>query len=166
MQEFQEYIAKLEAFDNESSDKLISNGSKEHAIELIKRLLINAKRNVNIISSKLSLYNNSSIIIALNTALNNNINIKLLLDDYGKSDVDKENKFLQICKKHKNCDVKTYDQRLDAHIITRDGKAFRYCEKLGSNTAVASFNHPSVVSNADEKVFGVNGIFSNAPSFS
>ncbi len=162
----QTYIKKLEKLDDESSSELISNGSEEHAIELIKKLLVNAKKNVNIISSKLSLYNNSSVTDALKIALKNNISIKLLLDDYKNSGVDKRNNFLQICKEYENCSIKTYDQQLNAHIITRDGKAFRYCEKLGSNTAVASFNYPSVVSNADEKVFGEGGIFGKAPRFS
>lgn len=162
----QKYIEKLQELDDSDSDELISNGSEEHAIELIKRLLINAKKNVNIISSRLSLYNNSSVIDALKTALDNKIHIKLLLDNYKNSGIDKKSQFLQICKENENCDVKTYSKQLKAHIITRDGKAFRYCEILGSNTAVASFNYPSVVKNADEKVFGDSGIFSNAHSFS
>ncbi len=162
----QKYIEKLKKLDEESSDELISNGSEEHAIELINRLLINAKENVNIISSKLSLYNNQSVIDALKIALKNNVSIKLLLDSYADSGIDKENEFLKICKENAGCSVKTYKQQLNAHIITRDGKAFRYCEKLDSNTAVASFNYPSVVKNADEKVFGDSGIFSSAPSFS
>ncbi|KAF3982172.1 MAG: hypothetical protein HFP78_03210 [Methylococcales symbiont of Hymedesmia sp. n. MRB-2018] len=161
-----EYIKKLEALDKDDSVELISNGSEEHAIELIKMLLTNAKKNVNIISSKLSLYSDSSVIEALKIALKNGVVIKLLLDNYKNSDINKENIFLKTCKEHKNCTVKTYSQQLKAHIITRDGKAFRYCEKLGSNTAVASFNYPSAVKNADEKVFGEDGIFSNAPSFS
>ncbi len=155
----QKYIEKLERLDRENDAELISNGSEEHAIELIKRLLTGAKKNVNIISSKLSLYNDPAVIEGLKTAIDNKISIKLLLDDYENSGINKENSFLQICKKHKNCAVKTYAQQLNAHIITRDGKAFRYCEKLGSNTAVASFNYPIVVRNADDKVFGKNGIF-------
>ncbi len=162
----QKYIEKLKKLDEENSEELISNGSEEHAIELINRLLINAKKNVNIISSKLSLYNNQSVIDALKIALKNNVSIKLLLDNYADSGVDKENEFLKICKENAGCSVKTYKKQLKAHIITRDGKAFRYCEKLGSNTAVASFNYPSVVKNADENVFGDSGIFSSAPSFS
>lgn len=161
----QRYIEKLKKLDEESSNELISNGSEKHAIELINRLLVNAKENVNIISSKLSLYNNPSVIGALKTALKNNISIKLLLDNYENSGIDKGNEFLKICQENENCAVKTYAQQLDAHIITRDGKAFRYCEKLGSNTAVASFNYPSVVNNADEKVFGDSKIFANAPTF-
>lgn len=162
----QTYKDKLQQLDDTESDELISNGSKEHAIELIKMLLTNAKKNVNIISSKLSLYNYPSIVAALETALDDNVTIKLLLDDYENSGVDKSNLFLQTCKNCKNCAVKTYNNKLNAHIITRDGKAFRYCESLGSNTAVASFNYPSVVKNADEKVFGENSIFSKAPNFS
>jgi hypothetical protein len=81
------------------------------------------------------------------------------LDNYQNSGVDEANKFLNICKNNDFCEVRTYNQQLDAHIITRDGKAFRYCEKLGSNTAVASFNRPNVVENADSKVFGINSIF-------
>ncbi|SFV86385.1 hypothetical protein MNB_SUP05-SYMBIONT-4-564 [hydrothermal vent metagenome] len=161
----QKYIEKLKKLDEKSSEELISNGSEEHAIALINRLLINAKENVNIISSKLSLYNNSLVIGALKTALKNNVSIKLLLDDYADSGIDKGNEFLKICKENTGCNVKTYKQQLNAHIITRDGKAFRYCEKLGSNTAVASFNYPSVVKNADDKVFGKDSIFSNASNF-
>lgn len=162
----QEYIDKLKKLDNQESEELIPNSSEEHAIELIKRLLINAKNNVNIISSKLFLYSDLSIINALITALNNGVRVKLLLDNYENSNVDKNNPFLKICNDHTNCDVKTYNRKLNAHIITRDKKAFRYCEKLGSNTAVASFNHPSVVSNADDKVFSNTGIFGDALNFS
>lgn len=162
----QKYIEKLKKLDEENSNVLISNGSEEHAIELINRLLINAEENVNIISSKLSLYNNSSVIDALKTALKNNISIKLLLDNYANSGINKENEFLKICEENAYCNVKTYPKQLNAHIITRDGKAFRYCEKLDSNTAVASFNYPSIVKNADNKVFGENGIFSSASNFS
>jgi hypothetical protein len=29
-----------------------------------------------------------------------------------------------------------------------------YCDNPGSNIAVASFNHPNIVKNAEEKIFG------------
>ncbi len=162
----QTYIDNLAKLDNAQSNELVSNGSAEHAVALIIRLLKYAKKNVNIISSKLSLYSNPSVVESLKIALKKDICIKLLLDDYQNSGLDKNNAFLQVCNKHKNCAVKTYSKQLEAHIITRDGKAFRYCEKLGSNTAVASFNYPSVVKNADDNVFGdTDSIFHNAPSF-
>lgn len=161
----QKYIEELKKLDKEGSNELISNSSEERATELITQLLANAKNNVNIVSAKLSLYNNPSVIEALKTALANKVTVNLLLDNYPDSGIDKKNNFLKICQQSKNCIVETMPNQLNAHIITRDGVAFRYSEIDGFGTAVGSFNYPIIAKNADEKVFGVSGLFNNsAPS--
>ncbi len=161
----QKYIEELKKLDKEGSNELISNSSEERATELITQLLANAKNNVNIVSAKLSLYSNPSVIEALKTALANKVTVNLLLDNYPDSGIDKKNNFLKICQQSKNCIVETMPNQLNAHIITRDGVAFRYSEIDGFGTAVGSFNYPIIAKNADEKVFGVSGLFNNsAPS--
>jgi HKD family nuclease len=157
----QNYKEKLSRLDNEHSDELISNGSKEHAQALIYQFLDKAKKSVNITSKGLSIYNDYVIVNALNIALNKDVKIKILLDDYQDNKIT-NNTFLDRCLDNKNCEVRTYDKPLKAHIVTRDDDAFRYCDNPGSNIAVASFNRPDVVENA-EKVFGA--FFNEQPQY-
>lgn len=147
-----EYKEKLAQLDNDTSDELISNGSKEHAQALIYQFLDKAKKSVNIISTNLSIYNDSEIVKALNVALYNNVKIKILLDNYQGNTI-ADNVFLNKCLANDYCEVKTYDKPLKAHIVTRDDKAFRYCNDPGSNIAVACFNRPKTVKNAIDNVF-------------
>ncbi len=98
---------------------------------------------------------------ALNIALNRGVKIKILLDDHHTKITN--NSFLDRCLDNENCEVKTYDKPLKAHIVTRDDSAFRYCDNPGSNIAVASFNRTDVVKNATEKVFGT--FFDNQPEY-
>jgi hypothetical protein len=158
----QNYKEKLSALDRKDSDELISNGSKKHAQALIYQFLDGAKKNVNIISKNLSIYNDQKILDALSVALTNNIQIKILLDDYQNNKIT-NNIFLDKCIKSENCKIKTYDAHLKAHIVTRDDRAFRYCKSPGSNIAVASFNNPDVVKNATERVFGT--FFEDQPKY-
>ena len=156
----QSYLNRLEELDISKSEELISNSNADHAKSLIYRLIIGAKESINIISTNLSLYTNDTIISALKMALNRGVKVKLLLDDYPNSGLDKSNEFLKVClEKKENCDVRTYKKQLNAHIITRDDSAFRYCEKLGSHTAIASFNDTKTVSNSNSKVFKESGFF-------
>ncbi len=157
----QNYKEKLSKLDSENSDELISNGSKEHAQALIHKFLDTAKKTVNITSKDLSIYNDYAIVNALNTALSKDVKIKILLDDYQNKTIN--NAFLERCTDHKNCEIKTYDKPLKAHIVTRDDAAFRYCDNPGSNIAVASFNRPDVVKNATNKVFG--NFFDKLPEY-
>jgi HKD family nuclease len=144
------------------SNELISNGSKEHAQALIYQFFDKAKKSVNITSKGLSIYNNDKIAEVLNIALNKGVKIKILLDDYQNNKIT-NNTFLSNCLDNKNCEIKTYDKPLKAHIVTRDNNAFRYCANPSSNIAVASFNHPDVVKNATEKVFGA--FFDQQPKY-
>jgi HKD family nuclease len=162
IEETNEYKIKLEKLDEETSEELISNGTRDHELALIYQFLKTAKQSINIVSSRLFFYNDLSITEVLNIALNKGVKIKILLDDYENSNIDKNNLFLQTCKKYKNCEIKTYDKPLKAHIVTRDNKAFRYCDNPGSNIAVASFNRPNVVKNV-EKVFGT--FFNQQPKY-
>jgi HKD family nuclease len=98
----------------------------------------------------------------LNIALNRGVKIKILLDDYQNNKIT-NNLFLDSCLGNENCEVKTYDRPLKAHIVTRDDDAFRYCDNPGSNIAVASFKRPDVVKNATEKVFGT--FFDKQPKY-
>lgn len=158
------YQEKLSILDIESSSDLIENGSEEHAKALIYQFLINAEKNVNITSTMLSIYNSDKILQALDVALSNNIKIKILLDSYNNTGSNfSDNKFLIRCLDNATCDVRTYDNPLKAHVITRDGKAFRYCDIPGSNIAVASFNNKEVVENADNQVF--SDFFDKQPKF-
>ena len=149
-QDYKENLLKLDA---DNSDDLISNGSKDHAQALIYQFLEGAKKSINITSTSLSVYNTDKIVRALGVALKNNITVKVLIDDYQGSKLD-GNRFLAKCLQSNACTVKTYDKPLKAHIVTRDKGAFRYCDNPGSNIAVASFNHPNIVKNAEEKIFG------------
>lgn len=158
----QDYKEKLSKLDSENSSELISNGSTEHAQALIYQFLNKAKKSVNITSKGLSIYNDLAIADVLNTALSEGVKIKILLDDYqGKKIVN--NTFLENCLSNENCEIKTYDKPLKAHIVTRDDSAFRYCDNPGSNIAVASFNRPDVVKNATEKVF--DAFFDRQPKY-
>lgn len=161
--ETQLYSNKLKELDNANSKELISNSSENHAKALIYRLITGAKNSINIISSNLSLYTNNSIISELKMALNRGVKVKLLLDNYPNSGLDESNEFIKACLE-KKCDVRTYGDKLKAHIITRDSSAFRYCEKLGSHTAIASFNTPSTVENSNKQVFGDTGFFKDLTS--
>ncbi len=152
----------LSKLDDECSDELISNGSKEHAQALIYQFFDKAKESVNITSKGLSIYNNNEIAEVLNIALNRGVKIKILLDDYQNNKI-ANNAFLDNCINNDNCEIKTYDKPLKAHIVTRDNNAFRYCDNPGSNIAVASFNRPDVVKNATEKVFG--DFFNQQPKY-
>lgn len=158
----QNYKEKLSRLDNDNSDELISNGSKKHAQALIYRFLNKAQNRVNITSTGLSIYNDYGIVDALNIALNKGVKIKILLDNYQNNKI-MNNNFLDICLNNKNCEIKTYNKPLKAHIVTRDDDAFRYCKDPGSNIAVASFNHPDVVENATKKVFGT--FFDKQPKY-
>ncbi len=158
----QNYKEKLSKLDNENSDELISNGSREHAQALIYQFFVKAEKSVNITSKGLSLYNDYAIVDALNTALNRGIKIKVLLDNYQGNSI-ANNDFLDNCLGNENCEVRTYDKPLKAHIVTRDDSAFRYCDNPGSNIAVASFNRPDVVKNAIEKVF--SAFFAKQPEY-
>ncbi|WP_139458818.1 phospholipase D-like domain-containing protein [Bathymodiolus thermophilus thioautotrophic gill symbiont] len=158
----QNYKEKLSKLDNDHSNKLISNGSKEHAQALLYQFLDKAKESVNITSKSLSIYNDYTIVDALNTALNNGVKIKVLLDNYQNNKIT-NNIFLDRCLHSENCTIKTYDKPLKSHIITRDDRAFRYCDNPGSNIAVASFNSPDVVKNATETVFGA--FFDKQPEY-
>lgn len=150
------------------SNELISNGSKEHTQALIYQFFDKAKESVNITSKGLSIYNDDKITEVLNIALNRGVKIKILLDDYQNNNKMANNKitnntFLGNCLDNENCEIKTYDKPLKAHIVTRDNNAFRYCDNHGSNIAVASFNRPDVVKNATEKVFGA--FFNQQPKY-
>jgi HKD family nuclease len=158
----QNYKAMLSKLDSERSNELISNGSKEHAQALIYQFFDKAKESVNITSKGLSIYNNDEIAEVLNIALNRGVKIKILLDDYQNNKII-SNTFLGNCLDSENCEIKTYDKPLKAHIVTRDNNAFRYCDNPGSNIAVASFNRPDVVKNATEKVFGA--FFNRQPEY-
>lgn len=158
----QNYKEKLSKLDNEHSEELISNGSKEHAQALIYQFLNKAKTSVNIISKSMSIYNDYVIIDALSTALSKGVKIKILLDDYQGEKIT-GNSFLDRCIGNKACEIKTYGKPLKAHIITRDNGAFRYCDNPGSNIAVASFNNPEVVKNATKKVF--SAFFDKQPEY-
>jgi len=157
-----EYKIKLEKLDEETSEELISNGTRDHELALIYQFLKTAKRSVNIISNRLFFYDDLSILEVLNIALNRGVKIKILLDDYQNNKIT-NNTFLSNCLDNENCEIKTYDKPLKAHIITRDNNAFRYCDNPGSNIAVASFSRPSVVKNATEKLFG--DFFNQQPEY-
>lgn len=150
----------LSKLDDEHSDELISNGSKEHAQALIYQFFDKVEKSVNIASTNLSIYNNDEIAEVLNIVLNKGVKIKILLDDYQNNKIT-NNTFLDNCLDNEHCEIKTYDKPLKAHIVTRDNNAFRYCDNLGSNIAVASFNRPDVVKNTTEKVFGAFFLINN-----
>ena len=66
----------------------------------------------------------------------------------------------------KFCKVKKSKNKLSAHIISRDKSAFRYCDSPHDpekNEAIASFNRPDVVKNAEQKLFGDS--FDNMKSY-
>lgn len=162
MQDYKDYKEMLSKLDDEHSDELISNGSKEHAQALIYQFFDKAKESVNITSKGLLIYNNDEIAEVLSIALNRGVKIKILLDDYQNNKVINDT-FLSNCLDNENCEIKTYDKPLKAHIVTRDNNAFRYCDNPGSNIAVASFNRPDVVENATKKVFGA--FFDQRPKY-
>ncbi len=154
--QMQSYKEKLLKLDDENSSELISSGTKERAQALIYQFLSSAKKSVNITSKNLSIYNDYTIVNALNAAINRGVKIKILLDNYQGNGIE-NNDFLDSCLSNENnesCEIRTYDKPLKAHIVTKDDNAFRYCDNPGSNIAVACFNSPDIVKNATEKVFG------------
>lgn len=158
------YVEKLEALDKEKSSKLIANGSKIHAQALIKQFIKGAEEKINIVSKDLSIYDDESIRGLLKSAFAREVKFKIILDG---DEISEDNKFLQLCLENDEfCKIKKSESKLSAHIITRDKSAFRYCDNPHEpkiNEAIASFNRPDVVKNAEQKLFG--DYFDNLSSY-
>jgi hypothetical protein len=139
LQAYRDYVNKLV---RENSDRLISNGLKEHAAVLISTLLSNAKKEIRIFSTKLKseIWEEDEVISALKTTLEKQtINIKILLQEKPIEG----NKFFELCKNSDKCEFKiTKDKEVKSiteHFVTMDEEAYRYCPTTGKNEAVASF---------------------------
>ncbi len=146
------YYKKLERLSAAESAEKVDNSSSAHAVDFLYVLIANAKENINIVSSKLALYTDEWICKAFARVLDSGVQVKILLD--GKTeDINRDNAFLKIAKSHKNCQIKITTATLNAHIVTRDNKAYRYCEDKEQPTAFGSFNQPEEVANANKQLF-------------
>lgn len=156
----EKYEIMLTKLDNDNSMEVILNGNEDNAQSLFYQLISGANKTVNIISSKLELYNTNKIIQALDFAIMKGVQFKIILDG---SDIDKNNNFLIRCIKSQNCTVKFSSSHLDFHILTRDSKAYRYCSNANNHTAIACFNGIKISNNADNGVFGTS--YNNLPNY-
>lgn len=148
----EQYELMLTALDLSDSEEVILNGNKDNAQSLFFRLIYGASKTINIISEKLELYNTEKIIGALKTAIKRGVKVQILLD--GK--IDSNNDFLTYCMGNELCTIKTTDDKLKFHILTRDGVAYRYCPTIGMHNAIASFNGSTIATNANKSVFGAS----------
>jgi len=147
------YYAMLERLSTEESPKRVNNSSAEHAADFLYVLISNAQKNVNIVSEKLLVYTDEWLCKALKRVLDNGVKVKILLDG-NKEEIDENNAFLKIAKDSQNCQIKITDKKLGAHVVTRDGVAYRYCTDTAHHTAFGSFNQSQVVQDADNQLFG------------
>ncbi len=156
------YCKKLERLSSAESAEKFDNSSSTHAADFLYVLIANAKENINIVSSKLALYSDEWICKAFARVLDNGVRVKILLD--GKTeDINLDNAFLKIAKSHDNCQIKITTTTLNAHIVTRDNKAYGYREGEDQLTAFGSFNQPEEVANANKQLFG--DFYNKQPAF-
>lgn len=146
------YYEMLERLSAEKNADRVNNSSAVHAADFLYVLIANAEKNINIVSKNLHIYTDEWVCKAFKRILDNGITVKILLDGK-KEDIDKDNEFLEIAKNSQNCQIKITDEKLSAHIVTRDGIAYRYCADTQQHTAFGSFNAPTTVKNADEQLF-------------
>lgn len=157
------YYEMLERLSAEKSPDRVNNSSAEHAADFLYVLIANAEHNINIVSEKLTVYADKWLCRSFERVLDSGVKAKILLDG-NKAEIDRNNKFLAIAKNYKNCQVKMADKKLSAHIVTRDGNAYRYCTNLSDNTAFGSFNQPNIVKDADKQLF--SGSYDKLKDFS
>lgn len=148
----EQYELMLTALDLSDSEEVILNGNEDNAQSLFFRLIYGASKTINIISEKLELYNTEKIIGALKDVTQRGVKVQILLD--GKTD--SNNDFLSYCINNKLCTIKTTNDELKFHILTRDGVAYRYCPTIGMHNAIASFNGSAIATNADNGIFGAS----------
>lgn len=153
MRKIETYYQMLERLSAEKSSSEVENGNAEHAADFLYVLISNAERKINIVSEKLSVYIDEWLCSSFKRVLDNGVKAKILLDG-AESDIDETNGFLVIAREHKNCQIKISNKKLNAHIVTRDGVAYRYCTDKAHNKAFGSFNQPNVVQSADKQLFG------------
>lgn len=149
------YYEMLERLSAEKNSDRVNNSSAVHAADFLYVLIANAEKNINIVSKNLHIYTDEWICKAFKRILDNGIKVKILLDGK-KEEIDENNEFLEVAKGSKNCQIKITDEKLNAHIVTRDGIAYRYCADTQQHTAFGSFNQPNVVKDADKQLFGVS----------
>lgn len=156
--ENKEYDIAVANYDYNNSETIILNGNVNNAQSLFYYLIEGATKNINIISGKLESYNQTRILDALEYAINSGIKIKVLLDESMEAiNLEKEkNNFLRYCINSDNCMVKHSSKHFNAHVITRDSKAYRYCKDPTTHSAIASFNGAKIAQHIDEVVFSKN----------
>ncbi|OIR25130.1 phospholipase D-like domain-containing protein [Bathymodiolus thermophilus thioautotrophic gill symbiont] len=156
------YKETVELSDSLQDSEPFKNKNEDHAKILLSQIIKKAKVSVNIISSTLSLYDDTEIIDSLRSAIDNGAKIKILLDGE-KDKINLHNKFLTLCKESESCEVRITPNKLKAHITTRDGLAHRYCNDFTQHKAIANFNDPHLVEIAETQVFG--DYYSQQPAF-
>jgi hypothetical protein len=153
--ELESYQELLEESASSESKWPVFNDGKDHAAILMSVIFKNAKDYVYLYSHALSsdlsrfdIYYNS-----LKECINNNVDIKLLLQSQNALSVENPSIELIRNKKSENVKILTVEQsdilkqklnNMDIHFAVSDGKRYRLEYDIKDRKATSSFNDPSV----------------------